>query len=945
MKISFIQFCKLFAVAVILSCTSCEDNIADGYTSGISLRISLNPTLQLRTRSGKPENEIKAIHYMVFDEGGALESRQIYDVAPQEAIFNNLVSGNKTLLVIANVDCGGYSVEPIRLANVASLAELHSLKLMNPDMMTGQSEALPMIHVRELEFPLPESPIVVDLTRQVARLTLVNDIVPDKWAKVDSISFQGLTKEASLFEEDDVALKRGKPDGVFGSDTIPSTLFLLPVEGKQVGYTLYGKTHSGVTQQIKGQIAPRLAKNNSYRLKLSTGEVTETGIPGDLAVSVDPAVGIYSAVDTTLTLFADAGTFTVSSSSYDVVDISYSDAWLANAPMSRVSKNSFDFTVSASPFVTADTLRKSVITLSNSMDPTRKLDIKVQQQGENRGPKYYVILVGGQSNASGRDMSAFNAQYDHPDPRVFEFGQEGLEMPYPQKFTSASTLSIVSLMCRAQNLDSHLASGKSMHLSLGKQILPYIPADYNILVVSCAFPASGFTVESSVGIYDPIEMRNMGFPSNLPSQYKLAAKQGVMYNMMVDRVKYALSLNKRNRFLGVVWSQGEVDTYINPNLAYQRFDEYAQAFFDTLNEDVPREQISGGFAGRHLWYSIDATPTRKNWYTATSLNHYPTSHVFGRYKVWNPDTYIALPPDIKQNDEVHFGQNSFPEVIVPRIVNRMVSNGIFEDRAPAPGNAFVREITAQEALLRTGHINDEDIQEGLFVCLPFSDANSVTANLSQNSLPVSIQNQGMSLSKAFGLVDIHGNVRSRMALSLHEANGTYMSIQRSNVSTAHSWSASFMLRRTNSKENFLNRYLLRVPGKNIGIFYHKYGLESEGGYLGIAFQPSNPAFDRLSSVVARINDADFVRSHEDWIHYSMSYNHITRMCKLYMNGQLTMSKTLNAGRAEPILSSLQLNHPSAGIDGQLIDLYLWDREVPAETLFKTYIMSYYGLTK
>ncbi|MFP5122083.1 MULTISPECIES: hypothetical protein [Bacteroides] len=71
MKISFIQFCKLFAVAVILSCTSCEDNIADGYTSGM------------------PENEIKAIHYMVFDEGGALESRQIYDVAPKEAIFNN----------------------------------------------------------------------------------------------------------------------------------------------------------------------------------------------------------------------------------------------------------------------------------------------------------------------------------------------------------------------------------------------------------------------------------------------------------------------------------------------------------------------------------------------------------------------------------------------------------------------------------------------------------------------------------------------------------------------------------------------------------------------------------------------------------------------------------------------------------------------------------------
>lgn len=946
MKISFIHFCRLFAVLVILFCAGCRDDIADGGTSGVSLRISLNSAMQLHTRSGNQESEIETIYYIVFDEDGTLEARQVFDTPPAEVTFTSLVPGNKTLFIMANVDRDGYFLEPSRLADITSLSELHSLKLTNANLMVSGAQVLPMIHVRELQLPLLEPSIVVDLTRQVARLAIDNDIVPGRWAQVDSICFHGLTKETSLFEENGATSHTETPNGIFRSDTLPFTLYLLPVEGGQTDYTLYGKTESGVTQLIRGQIVPRLAKNNSYRLRLSTGEVTETGIPGDLAVFVDPATGVYSAADTTLTLFPDGGTFTVRSSSYDGVGIGYSETWLANSPASRASKEPFDFDVAAASFITADTLRNSVITLFNSLDPDKSLNIKVKQQGENRGPKYYVILVGGQSNASGWDASPFNALYDNPDPRVVQFGQAGVSMPFNGKFTSASTLSIVPLECKAHNMDTPRGSGKSIHLSLGKQILPHIPPDYNVLVVSGSYTASGFGVSVSEGVYDAIQMRVADFPRNLPGQYKFIANRGVIYNMMVDRVKYALSLNKRNRFLGVVWAQGEVDAYTDLNTNYERFDEFAHAFFDALNRDIPGEQLLGGFAGKHSWYSIDATPPRKDWHSTMAPKvRYPTSHVFGRYKVWNPDTYIALPLDIKISDEVHFGQNAFPEVIVPRIISRMESNGLFENRASASGNAFKRVITAQEALSNTGNINDADIQEGLLVCLPFNDVDSVTANLSQRLSPASIQNQGMSLSEATGLFDIHGNPRPRPALSLHEANGTYMSILNNGVSSVASWSASFMLRRTNAKDNFLNRYLLRVPGKSIGLFYYQYGHESEGGYLGIAFQPDNPGFTRLSSVVARLNDADFVRSPEDWIHYAVSYNRSTRTCKMYMNGQLTMSKTLSAGQSEPDLSSLRLNDPDAGIDGQLMDLYLWDREVPAETLFKTYIMSYYGLTK
>lgn len=49
----------------------------------------------------------------------------------------------------------------------------------------------------------------------------------------------------------------------------------------------------------------------------------------------------------------------------------------------------------------------------------KKLRVRVIQQGENRGPKYYVILVSGQSNASGRDLSPFDTRYDEPHSSVF----------------------------------------------------------------------------------------------------------------------------------------------------------------------------------------------------------------------------------------------------------------------------------------------------------------------------------------------------------------------------------------------------------------------------------------------------------------------------------------------------------------------------------------------
>lgn len=159
--------------------------------------------------------------------------------------------------------------------------------------------------------PMNNPSITVDLTREVARLVIDNDLSGEGIAAVDSICFRGLSKESTLFEQEGQKVNLDSITVTLQADSSLHTFYILPVLGEQVSYTAFWKDKLGVTRLNQGHVIPKLDKNNSYRLKLSTGEIVEIGTPGDLTVTVPPLVGNYFVQDTTVPVVPDGGTFVI----------------------------------------------------------------------------------------------------------------------------------------------------------------------------------------------------------------------------------------------------------------------------------------------------------------------------------------------------------------------------------------------------------------------------------------------------------------------------------------------------------------------------------------------------------------------------------------------------------------------------------------------------------
>ena len=940
----------IFLLVITTSCRDDRESFPGHGTDGYVLKLNIGDGLELSTRSVNVEDRLTDACFMVFDESGKLEESQFFDVCPTTVTFQRLSDGAKELYALANCKTEEFGLDYNRLKAVNYINELREIVLSgNPKLNPDSIHAIPMTHVTKVTLPLVKPDIRINFDRMLARIILVNDLT-EKGFCPDSVTFTNLTQSFYPWAKED-KLQTGMEQNIkYKAAPQQNKLFILPTGEEQIGFTVFGRNNKGATQRYDGKVLAGIKGNHSYAMSLSTGTLTDIGAPSRMKIEIDPATGHYSEVDSVLYLNPDGGNFSLSASSYDSLRVETSASWLSQKVDTRAIQKEYGFSFAATDFITADTLREGLLTVYNSYDKNASVKIKIKQQGENRGPKYYVVVVSGQSNASGRDRSPLDVRYDNPDPRVFELGTQGITPPHIKKITSASSLNIVPLYYSAQSFDSNINSLKSMHLSLGKQILPHIPSDYNVLVISIAFSGSGFQMPESEGVYDPVQMRPANYPNGLQSRYKMIANKGILFNALVDRTLYALSLNKRNKFAGVVWSQGEVDAntqYANPEKAYKEFEEYSQAFFDAINHKADHNQLPKGMAGKHLWYPIDCVPMRKDWHRNVNIWQYATSQVFGAYKVWNPDTYIAIPTTAKMNeaiynDDGHFGQNAFPETIIPLVIDKMIYNGVIGDGIKQSGKCFTRKTTLQEATAQCGSFTDQDIQNGLILSLPFSNDEEICANKVVDS-NISIANKSMQLTDAQLLTDINGAARQRRVLKLNGENGGSILFSLPSSAPLNSWSASFMLRRENGKDDFADRYLLRVPNTNIGLYYHKYAIESEGGYLGLAFQPWKSNFDRFNSVVARLNDASYVRTHNEWIHYSVSYNHVTRTCRMYMNGELTMEKIFAVGAQAPNITSLLLGGSPDGLYGQLFDLHLWNREVPGQTLFKTYLMSYYGL--
>jgi putative transposase len=292
----------------------------------------------------------------------------------------------------------------------------------------------------------------------------------------------------------------------------------------------------------------------------------------------------------------------------------------------------------------------------------KKYELFVNGGGATMCEKYMVLCVAGQSNAVGYDESKIPPDYlgRFRTDRIRQLGLYGED-----------NLKVIPLGACAQSYQDMRPYGhpenppqtlgtRGIQLPLADALLDLIPADYGVLVLSCAYGGSGFTV-GDPGLYDEENLR----PE--PGVWRWGVTSPY-YRGMKDRVAYALDLNPANRFLGVVWIQGEHDSG-NSSGQISGFCAMTDDFFQHFQSKYPGRVYRGSW-DRGIWYNVE---TVSYWYTVGQCQQ-----IWDHYRRWNPNTYVDIPRETHSNEfngtgitasirAAHFGDNAFAQVIAPRV--------------------------------------------------------------------------------------------------------------------------------------------------------------------------------------------------------------------------------------------------------------------------------------
>ena len=277
-----------------------------------------------------------------------------------------------------------------------------------------------------------------------------------------------------------------------------------------------------------------------------------------------------------------------------------------------------------------------------------------------------ILCVAGQSNAVGFDESPVEKDYmgRFRTRRLWQLGLWGEE-----------NLQIVPLQACAQNYQDMRPYGnpasvpdqpgtKGTQLPLADLLLDRIPDDYDLLVLPCAYGGVGFTV-GEPGTYDPQTLR--------PSEGRLRwGVQSPYYRALKDRLRFVLDRNPENRFLGLVWLQGEFD-FEDGEGNIRGFGEMSRDFLETFAREYPGRVYRGDW-NRDIWYNVETT---YYWYTQGDC-----PKIWANYKAWNPGTYVEIPRDTDTNAvngtgvttairPAHFGNDAFYHVVAPAVAAKM----------------------------------------------------------------------------------------------------------------------------------------------------------------------------------------------------------------------------------------------------------------------------------
>lgn len=290
--------------------------------------------------------------------------------------------------------------------------------------------------------------------------------------------------------------------------------------------------------------------------------------------------------------------------------------------------------------------------------------------------KYAILVVAGQSNAVGYDESPeSNHQLYQPNDRIKQLGIYDNE-----------NLQIIPLTAYAQNFQDmrkvKFTNGKGtkgIHLPLANLILPHLPNDYELIVISAAYGGTGFTTGSD-GKYDEKNKK----PA-VDGIYKWGVNSPY-YKAMVDRIEHVLNLNSANKYIGTVWIQGEADGG-NPTLHKEKFEEMTNNFFTHFKQKYSDRVLNGQDWGKNQWFNVFTVPY---WYQKHPEKQGIIKIWKNSYQAWNESTYVDFSfgkdSTIYTNETKgtggtsdtkasHYGNDAYATLVAPNVYDKMLEVG------------------------------------------------------------------------------------------------------------------------------------------------------------------------------------------------------------------------------------------------------------------------------
>lgn len=578
--------------------------------------------------------------------------------------------------------------------------------------------------------------------------------------------------------------------------------------------------------------------------------------------------------------------------------------------------------------------------------------------------KYMVVVVSGQSNSVGYDESPVLIDgISKPDPNAFQLAYRDL---------TGGNLNIVPLKSRSDNLQDMSYVGpygpKGIHLPLAKELLKRIPKGYKILVIPVAYGGTAFTTGTINNSYDAVGMK----PALAPGRWGAGTPYA---KTVIDRTKYALSLNPENKFLGVVWCQGEFDKGASKS-QYPAFDAMTKEFFAAINSTYA-DRCPKGVADKDLWYNCSSTRYWHIWGHSDNC-----SDIFGGYKVWNPNTFINVPLQTDTNATngtgatsgnrpTHFGNDAFSTVIAPMVAQCMDENGgLFNGNPNIAAQRFIEKDIRAAAATVGGKFTDADIQQQLLLFMPFSTKVSENTAPASGGYAVSGNINNNLVSDVF--MDVNGNRRTRQVLQITPSSSSLTMARQANISGA--WSVAFMVKRTSSLTaagHLLANHQPVLYGTNLTSPFFGYKtftantndeVVAGGNVEFVAERLTSSSADegknRSYAMPGRFIDADNVRTMDQWIHYVMTFDGNNRTA-IYINGQLihfpsvggaiTLSPYVQfSGLAAADFTTLYIGKTTKinnTLGAKLADVGIWNKELTEPTVKKLYLYSYYGYSR